>query len=309
MKSVKLFTPASVANVSCGFDVLGFCLDPVGDDMTIRKSDEKGIRITKITGQDLPLDVHQNVAGVAAMALLEANPSEYGFEIEINKRIKAGSGIGSSAASSAGAVFGINHLLGSPYTNHELIDFAMQGEKLASGSAHADNVSPVLLGGFTLVRSIAPMDVIKLPTPKELVAVIIHPKIELKTSHARAILKKTVTLKSAIQQWGNLGALVSGLYSDNYDLISRSLVDEIIEPYRAMLIPEFAKLKEVSMNAGALGCGISGSGPSVYALTKGFENAENVGLAMRKVMQKLGIDFEVHISKINEEGIKILSEE
>ena len=309
MKSVKLFTPASVANVSCGFDVLGFCLDPVGDDMIIRKSAEKGIRITKITGQDLPLDVHQNVAGVAAMALLEAHPSEYGFEIEINKRIKAGSGIGSSAASSAGAVFGINHLLGSPYTNHELINFAMQGEKLASGSAHADNVSPVLLGGFTLVRSIAPMDVIKLPTPKELVAVIIHPKIELKTSHARAILKKTVTLKSAIQQWGNLGALVSGLYSDDYDLISRSLVDEIIEPYRAMLIPEFAKLKEASMNAGALGCGISGSGPSVYALTKGFENAENVGLAMRKVMQKLGIDFEVHVSKINEEGIKILSEE
>ena len=309
MKSVKLFTPASVANVSCGFDVLGFCLDPVGDDVIIRKSAEKGIRITKITGQDLPLDVHQNVAGVAAMALLEAHPSEYGFEIEINKRIKAGSGIGSSAASSAGAVFGINHLLGSPYTKHELINFAMQGEKLASGSAHADNVSPVLLGGFTLVRSIAPMDVIKLPTPKELVAVIIHPKIELKTSHARAILKKTVTLKSAIQQWGNLGALVSGLYSDDYDLISRSLVDEIIEPYRAMLIPEFAKLKEASMNAGALGCGISGSGPSVYALTKGFENAENVGQAMRKVMQKLGIDFEVHVSKINEEGIKILSEE
>ena len=309
MKSVKLFTPASVANVSCGFDVLGFCLDPVGDDMIIRKSAEKGIRITKITGQDLPLDVHQNVAGVAAMALLEAHPSEYGFEIEINKRIKAGSGIGSSAASSAGAVFGINHLLGSPFTKHELINFAIQGEKLASGSAHADNVSPVLLGGFTLVRSIAPMDVIKLPTPKELVAVIIHPKIELKTSHARAILKKTVTLKSAIQQWGNLGALVSGLYSDDYDLISRSLVDEIIEPYRAMLIPEFAKLKEASMNAGALGCGISGSGPSVYALTKGFENAENVGQAMRKVMQKLGIDFEVHVSKINEEGIKILSEE
>ena len=309
MKSVKLFTPASVANISCGFDVLGFCLDPVGDNMTIRESIEKGIRITKITGQDLPLDIRQNVAGVAAMALLDAHPSEHGFEIQINKRIKAGSGIGSSAASSAGAVFGINHLLGSPYTKHELIDFAMQGEKLASGSAHADNVSPVLLGGFTLVRSISPMDVIKLPTPKELVAVIIHPKIELKTSHARAILKKTVPLKSAIQQWGNLGALVSGLHSDDYDLISRSLVDKIIEPYRAMLIPEFAKLKEVSINAGALGLGISGSGPSVFALTKGFEIAENVGQATREVMQKLGIDFEVHISKINEKGIKILSEE
>jgi homoserine kinase len=309
MKSVKIFTPASVANISCGFDVLGFCLDPVGDDMTIRKSTEKGIRITKITGQDLPLDIHQNVAGVAAMALLDAHPSKHGFEIQINKRIKAGSGIGSSAASSSGAVFGINYLLGSPYTKHELIDFAMQGEKLASGSAHADNVSPVLLGGFTLVRSIAPVDVIKLPTPKELIAVIIHPKIELKTSHARAILKKTVTLKSAIQQWGNLGALVSGLYSDDYDLISRSLVDEIIEPYRAMLIPEFAKLKEVSINAGALGLGISGSGPSVFALTKGFEIAENVGQATREVMQNLGIDFDIYISRINEKGIKILSEE
>ena len=309
MKCVKLFTPASVANVSCGFDVLGFCLDPIGDDMTIRKSAEKGVRIIKITGQDLPLDIHQNVAGVAAMALLEAHPSKHGFEIEINKRIKAGSGIGSSAASAAGAVYGINHLLGSPYTKHELIGFAMQGEKLASGSAHADNVSPVLLGGFTLVRSIAPMDVIKLRTPKELVAVIIHPKIELKTSHARAILKKTVPLKNAIQQWGNLGALVSALYSDDYDLISRSLVDKIIEPYRSMLIPEFTKLKEASLNSGALGCGISGSGPSVYALTKGFEIAKKVEQAMREVIQKLGVDFEVHVSKINEEGIKILSQE
>tara|TARA_B110000444_G_scaffold157269_1_gene147049 strand:- start:708 stop:1637 length:930 start_codon:yes stop_codon:yes gene_type:complete len=309
MKCVKLFTPASVANVSCGFDVLGFCLDPIGDDMTIRKSAEKGVRIIKITGQDLPLDIHQNVAGVAAMAFLEAHPSKHGFEIEINKRIKAGSGIGSSAASAAGAVYGINHLLGSPYTKHELIGFAMQGEKLASGSAHADNVSPVLLGGFTLVRSIAPMDVIKLRTPKELVAVIIHPKIELKTSHARAILKKTVPLKNAIQQWGNLGALVSALYSDDYDLISRSLVDKIIEPYRSMLIPEFTKLKEASLNSGALGCGISGSGPSVYALTKGFEIAKKVEQAMREVIQKLGVDFEVHVSKINEEGIKILSQE
>ena len=277
--------------------------------MSIRKSAEKGVRIIKITGQDLPLDIHQNVAGVAAMALLEAHPSKHGFEIEINKRIKAGSGIGSSAASAAGAVYGINHLLGSPYTKHELIGFAMQGEKLASGSAHADNVSPVLLGGFTLVRSIAPMDVIKLRTPKELVAVIIHPKIELKTSHARAILKKTVPLKNAIQQWGNLGALVSALYSDDYDLISRSLVDKIIEPYRSMLIPEFTKLKEASLNSGALGCGISGSGPSVYALTKGFEIAKKVEQAMREVIQKLGVDFEVHVSKINEEGIKILSQE
>ena len=309
MDSIKIFSPSSVANLSCGFDVLGLCLDTIGDEMIIKKSKKPGVRIIKIEGENLPLSIEKNVAGVAAKSYLNKFPTEIGIEIEIYKKIKAGSGIGSSAASAVGAVFGINELLERDIKKIDLIPFALEGEKLASGEAHADNIAPAMLGGFTLIRDLKSLDIIKLPSPSELVVTIIHPKIELKTSHARAILKKTVTLKSAIQQWGNLGALVSGLYSDNYDLISRSLVDEIIEPYRAMLIPEFAKLKEASMNAGALGCGISGSGPSVYALTKGFENAENVGQAMRKVMQKLGIDFEVHVSKINEEGIKILSEE
>ena len=175
MEEIKIFAPASVANVSCGFDVLGFCLEPVGDEMIIRKTNSSGVKITKIEGQYLPLEVKKNVAGVAAEALLNAHDSKSGFEIEIYKNIKAGSGIGSSAASSAGAVFGINELLGKPFTAHELISFAMEGEGLASGAAHADNVSPVLLGGITLVRSIKPIDVIKLPTPKELTAVILHP--------------------------------------------------------------------------------------------------------------------------------------
>ena len=185
MDQVKIFAPASVANVSCGFDVLGFCLEPVGDEMVIRKTESSGLKITKIVGQSLPLDVKKNVAGSAAEAMLKAYPQKAGFEIEIYKNIKAGSGIGSSAASAAGAVFGINELLGKPFTAHELIAFAMEGEALASGSAHADNVVPVLMGGITLVRSIDPIDVIQLPTPKELTAVILHPKIELKTMHAR----------------------------------------------------------------------------------------------------------------------------
>ena len=195
--------------MSCGFDVLGFCLDPVGDQMIIRKTNTPPkVKITKIEGQSLPLDV-KNVAGVAAEALLKAHPQKAGFEMEIYKNIKAGSGIGSSAASAAGAVFGINELLGKPFTAHQLIAFAMEGEGLASGSAHADNVAPVLMGGITLVRSIDPIDVIQLPTPKELTAVILHPKIELKTMHAREIIKKNVTMEKAIQQWGNLGAFVS----------------------------------------------------------------------------------------------------
>ena len=238
--------------------------------------------------------------------MLKAHPQKAGFEIEIYKNIKAGSGIGSSAASAAGAVFGINELLGKPFTAHELIAFAMEGEALASGSAHADNVAPVLMGGITLVRSIDPIDVIQLPTPKELTAVILHPKIELKTMHAREIIKKNVTMEKAIQQWANLGAFVSALFNEDYGLMSRSLKDEIIEPMRSLLIPEFDSLKKASISAGALGFGISGSGPSVYALTKGMKTAQKVSKAIDEIISPIGIDFEIHLSKINDQGIKIL---
>jgi homoserine kinase len=308
MNQIKIFAPASVANVSCGFDVLGFCLEPVGDQMLIRKTNSSGIKITKIEGQNLPLDVKKNVAGVAAEALLKAHPTKSGFEIEIYKNIKAGSGIGSSAASAAGAVYGINELLGKPYTSHDLISFAMEGEGMASGTVHADNVAPVLMGGITLVRSIDPVDVIKLPIPKALTAVVLHPKIELKTMHAREIIKKNVTMEKAIQQWGNLGAFVSALYNEDYNLMSRSLKDEIVEPMRSMLIPEFESLKKASIKAGALGFGISGSGPSVYALTKGIDGAKKIHSAINEVISSIDIDYEIHISKINEQGIKILTD-
>jgi len=306
MDQIKIFAPASVANVSCGFDVLGFCLDPIGDIMTVSKTKNPGVTIGKVTGQKLPLDPSKNVASVAALALLEAHPTTAGFRIDIEKKIKPGSGIGSSAASAAGAVFAVNELLGKPYTRSELVQFAMAGEALASGAAHADNLAPALLGGFTLVRSNTSLDIIKLPTPPALVATVIHPKIELKTIHSRAILKNDIPLKKAVAQWGNLGAFVSALYTNDYDLLARSMKDKVIEPLRSMLIPKFEEVKQAALDAGALGSGISGSGPSIFALSKGEETAVKVGEAMKKYYTEIGLDYEVHLSTINDTGVKIL---
>jgi len=306
MNEIKLFCPATIANLSCGFDVLGLCLETIGDEMIIRKSTEKGIRITKITGGDLPMETEKNVAGVAALAIVKAVNPDFGFEIEIHKKIKAGSGIGSSSASAAGAVFGINELLGKPFSKHELVDFAMKGEALASGSEHADNVAPCLLGGFTLVRGYNPLDVIRIDSPSELYAVVLHPKIELKTADARAVLEPMISLTAAITQWGNVGGLIAGLYTNDYKLIGRSLEDVIVEPLRKKLIPGFDTTKFAALHNGALGAGISGAGPSIFALCKGQEKAEKVAFAMSESYQNTGIVFDMHISKINPEGVKII---
>jgi len=306
MEELRIFAPATVANLSCGFDVLGCCLDNVGDEMSIRKNDLNQIRITKITGQELPFETDKNVAGVAVKAFLEKLGTNQGFDIEIHKKIKAGSGIGSSAASSAGAVFAVNKLLDEPFALKELIPFAMEGERLASGNAHADNVAPALLGGFCLVKSYQPLEILKLPCPPELRVVVLHPLIEVKTKDARALIKLNVSLQKAVSQWGNLGAFVSALYTEDYELLGRSLKDEIIEPVRSILIPFFDDLKEISIKKGALGFGISGSGPSVYAMCKGQKSAEKVKEAMQLFYQEKGIDFDLHLSKINTDGIKIL---
>lgn len=303
MKSIRVFCPGTIANVSCGFDVLGLSLAGVGDYMTVTQTTIKGITISEILGQDLPMETTQNVAGVAGLALLEALGSDAGFDIKIDKRIKAGSGIGSSAASSAGAVWAINHLLGNPFTIKELIPFAMEGERLASGVAHADNVAPALLGGFSLVRSTDPLDVISLPSPSELYATVIHPQIEIKTADSRRILKSNLSLKDAITQWGNVGGLVAGLYREDYELIGRSLQDVVIEPVRSILIPGFNEIKLAALNAGALGGGISGSGPSVFALSKGKDKALKVADAIRLAYEPFGISFDIHISNINEKGV------
>ena len=279
MEEVNVFCPATIANISCGFDVLGVALDSVGDEMVVRKTKKPGITITKITGQELPLETKKNVAGVAGLALLEKANYTGGFEIEIHKKIKAGSGIGSSAASSTGAVWAMNHLLGNPFSKTELVQFSMEGERLASGVAHADNVAPAIFGAFTLVRSYTPLDIVSIKNPSELYATVIHPQIEIKTADSRKILKTTISLENGIKQWGNVGGLVAGLFMEDYDLIGRSLEDHIIEPIRSILIPGFDTIKTETLKAGALGCGISGSGPSIFTFSKGEKTAKKVAKA------------------------------
>ncbi|WP_295182465.1 homoserine kinase [uncultured Christiangramia sp.] len=306
MEEIKIFAPATVANLSCGFDVLGCCLQNVGDEMLLKKNDLNQLRITKITGADLPMEINKNVAGVAILAFLDRLGSKQGFDIEIHKKIRSGSGIGSSAASSAGAVYAVNKLLDDPFTNNELIEFAMQGELLASGNAHADNVAPALLGGFSLVRSYAPLEILALPAPSEIRMVVLHPMIEIKTRDSRAIIKQNVTLASAIAQWGNLGAFVSALYTNDYKLMGRSLHDAIVEPVRSILIPYFDELKKLALDNGALGFGISGSGPSVFAMCQGDSAAEEVKSAYLNFLQDKEMGFELHVSEINKTGIRIL---
>jgi len=306
MDRIKVFSPGSVTNLSCGYDILGFCLDKVGDTITITKTPEKGIIISSIDKYDLPTSIDENVAGIAAQAMMNEVSIDYGIDIKIEKGIKPGSGIGSSAASSAGVVYAINKLIGSPFTNLQLIRFAMEGEKYVSGSYHADNVSPILLGGFTLVRSIEELDIIKLPNPKDLIATIIRPEIELKTSDSRKVVKSKVTIDKMVRQSANLAAFISSLYTEDYELMSSSIVDEIIEPDRALLIPEYYNIKEISTKAGAIACGISGSGPAIFSLSKSSEVANDILNKMSSHFDSVNITYNGFVSIINSEGVKVI---
>ncbi len=304
---IKAFAPASVANVSCGFDVLGFALNHIGDTIEIEATTDGKIVIDKIEGPgNLSTDPDKNVCGVIARAMLQKLNSDKGLIMKLNKGILPGSGMGSSAASSSVTAFAINELYGKPFTNIELVEFAMLGEQLASGSPHADNVSPALMGGFTAVINYNPLDIIQIPVPKELFCVVIHPKIELRTELSRNVLKKQVDLKLAIKQWGNVAGLISGLYSENYDLIGRSLVDYIVEPIRSVLIPGFSEITTAAKKNGALGCGISGSGPSIFSLCKGEEIANNIASVINEAAVKLDFPFDIHISQISPVGSRII---
>lgn len=307
-ESIKVFAPATVANVACGFDVLGFAVDQPGDEVTLKLKNAAGLKITKITGDEgrLSKDPAQNTVGVSIQNFLNHIDSNIGIEISLDKKMPLGSGLGSSAASAVAGVFAVNQLLGSPLTHDQLLPFAMEGERLACGSAHADNVAPSLMGGFVLIRSYDPLDVIKIPTPASLYCTIIHPHIEVQTKDARSILKKQISLADAVIQWGNVGGLIAGLMMSDYGLIGRSMQDVIVEPIRSILIPGFHEVKQSALDAGALGCGISGSGPSIFAVSKSKEEAEKVGRAMEKAFKSFDIGSEVYVSKINNNGPVIL---
>ena len=302
---IKVFAPASVANVACGYDILGFALNKPGDEIIGRFVDKPGLRIIKITGDKgkLPYEVEKNTAGFAAQRLLEhLGEEKRGIEIEIHKKMPFGSGLGSSAASAAAGVMIINELLDRPLTKQEILPFAVAGEEIADGAYHADNVGPSLMGGMLLIRDNPTLDVHKLVTPEGLYATVVYPHVKILTRDARAVLGDTTTLAKTIKQTGNLGALIVGLYNSDLGLISRALNDVIVEPQRAQLIPDFYKVKEAALKAGVLGCSISGAGPSIFALSEDKVIAERAGAAMQRVFNDINIKNELFISTINQEG-------
>jgi homoserine kinase len=308
MQQVKIKSPATVANLVCGFDILGMALNEPFDIMKLKLLNEPKVVIHNNDAFGLPTNPEKNVAGVVLLSIIESMNNNIGFEVEITKQIKPGSGLGSSAASAAGAAVAANYLLKNIFSDDDLIQFAMNGEKLASGVKHADNIAPCISGGISLIRSIHPLDIISIPAP-DLFVTAIHPQIEVKTSDARQILKKQILFKDAIRQWGNIAGLITGLLKNDPDLIGRSLEDVIIEPVRSILIPGFDEVKRKCKEAGALGGGISGSGPSVFMLSKDETTAKAVEQVMREVYNKIGIEYNTYVTTINKKGVEVMSDE
>jgi homoserine kinase len=318
MRSVTVFAPATVANVGSAFDVLGFAVAAPGDTVTARRSEKPGLTISEIMGDNgiLSRDPSKNTAGVSVLALIKhlegqglSSLATTGIDLSLEKGLPIGSGLGSSSASTVAAVVAANELLGSPLSRKDLLPFAMEGERVACGAAHADNVAPALLGGFVLIRSYDPLDVVHLPTPSNAWVTVLSPHLELKTQDARKVLKRSVSLESAISQWGNVAALVAGIYQNDVHLMGRALEDKIVEPERAQLIPGYAAAKKAALEAGATGCSISGSGPSVFALTESEEAANTVGAAMRSAFAALEIQSNVYVSQINSTGTSVIHRE
>ncbi len=308
MKSVKVFAPATVANLGCGFDVMGLAIDQPGDEIILSFNNEKKLVIKKITGDGgkLSYDAKKNTATVAIQSMLNELKSKQGFDVILKKQMPLGSGLGSSAASSVAGVYAANILLGKPFKKKELVQFAMQGEKVASGAAHADNVAPCMLGGIILIRSYHPLDIIQLPVPKNLYLVVVHPHVEVLTKDARAVLKKNIPMNIAIQQWGNTAALTAGLFSNDLNLVGRSVEDHVAEPYRAALIPHFNAVKKSALENGAIACSISGSGPSIFAMCKGKTQTKEIADAMKKIFSQHRIKSESYISAVNKNGVRII---
>jgi homoserine kinase len=312
MNIVTAFAPATVSNVACGFDVLGFALDTPGDEVTARwlSGPASGVVIEDIVGDGgrLPREAGRNTAGVAALALLSARGESRAVGLSIKKGLPLSSGLGGSAASAVAAVVAVDALLGAGETRERLLACALDGERLGAGSAHADNIAPCLYGGFVLVRRPIPPDIVPLPVPRGLTAVVVHPDLEIETARARALLGDSVPLADAVRQWANLGALVDGLHRADFALISRALEDTIAEPRRATLVPGLAVIKQAAVEAGALGCSLSGSGPSLFALCTGTEVAAHVAEAMaNEVRRQIGGEPQVYMSSISQHGARLIA--
>ena len=305
--AVHVFAPATVANMVCGFDVLGFALEEPGDEVLMRRVDNPGVHLVSVTGDDgrLPREAEKNTVSASVMAFLRyIDSADVGIEIELHKHMPIGSGLGSSAASTVAGLFAVNTLLGNPLSRQELLPFAIQGEELACGHGHADNVAPALLGGITLIRGYDPLDVVALPAPPELYASVVFPHVDVPTRDARQMIRAKVALKDAVTQWGNIAGLVAGLFTSDYDLIGRSMHDVLIEPTRAILIPEFYEMRKLAMEGGALGFGISGSGPSVFAFAKSKDTARHITTVIQAHLDNHGIESNGYVSGINNEGPK-----
>jgi homoserine kinase len=309
MQSIKVFAPATVANVACGFDILGFALHSPGDEVIMKLANHNQVIIKEITGDEgkLSWQPEKNTVSVTVLQFLHFFGISQGVDIYLHKKMPLGSGLGSSAASAVAGLVAINELLGGLKPRKDLLTWAMEGERVACGAAHADNVAPSLLGGVVLIRSYSPLAVHKLPYPSELWAAVIHPHIELRTELARSVLPKEIKLSTAIKQWGNVGGLVAGLCTSDFSLLSDSLQDAVAEPARASLIPHFQAVKQAALAAGALGSSISGAGPSIFALCKGEAVATQVAAAMGGVLKANHIPYDIYVSPINKEGAKIVA--
>jgi homoserine kinase len=311
MQKIQVFAPASVANVSCGFDVLGFAVHRPGDMVEMVLNDGATVSLDHVEGDEgrLPRETEQNIASAVVINFLKYLGKTQGVGMKLFKQMPFGSGLGSSSASAVAGLVAINELMGNPLTREELLPFAMEGERLASGNAHADNVAPALLGGLVLIRSYEPLDVIRLPYPDSLCAALVYPHVEIPTMAARKIIKSSIPMKNAIRQWGNVAGLVAGFTTNNMELIGRSMEDVIVEPIRAMLIPMFYEMRELAMENNALGFGISGSGPTVFALCDNENTAKHITETLHDLLENAGLESTTYVSGINKEGPVVLRNE